>query len=39
MHIFIECETFDDLGGWVVETQSREAMGLSGSLPTASGIR
>ncbi len=27
MHILIECETFDDLGGWVVETQSREAMG------------
>jgi len=27
MRIFIECETFDDLGGWTVETQCREAMG------------
>ncbi|MBO5668592.1 MAG: FAD-dependent oxidoreductase [Lentisphaeria bacterium] len=27
MHIFIEAETFDDLGGWTVETQCREAMG------------
>ena len=27
MRIFIECETFDELGGWTVETQCREAMG------------
>ena len=27
MRFFIECETFDDLGGWSVETQCREAMG------------
>lgn len=27
MHIFIESETFDDLGSWSIETQCREAMG------------